>query len=77
MQRGALSWRRGSPTILKGWKVPKRHRPLNNPHQALLLTAVLSLSVSPSLSLMSTFICVLLCRQKNLGRVGPRLVSIE
>ena len=77
MQRGALSWRGGKPNKPKRVESPQRHRPLNNPHQALPLTAVLSLSVSPSLSLMSTFICVLLCRQKNLGRVGPRLVSVE
>lgn len=77
MQRGALSWRGGKPNKPKRVESPQRHRPLNNPHQALPLTAVQSLSVSPSLSLMSTFICVLLCRQKNLGRVGPRLVSVE
>ena len=77
MQRGALLWRVGKPNKPKRAERSQRHRPLNNQHQALPLTAVLSLSESPSLSLMSTFICVLLCRQKNLGRVGPRLVSVE
>ena len=76
MQRGALSWRGGSPTSLKGRKGPKAS-PIIQSTLALPLTAVLSLSGCLCLSLMSTFICVLLRRQKNLGRVGPRLVSVE
>ena len=62
MQRGALSWRGGKPNKPKRVESPQRHRPLNNQYQALPLTAVLSLSGCLCLSLMSTFICVLLCR---------------